>query len=237
MGKRSDKSPKRKGKKTQKVVVKHPKRVAYGATWRIPTEKKNIDFDTNLVVPNATFTWGTRVLLNGVDQGPGATQYVGRQLMLKKMMFRFVLQCRYSGASVSVPPMLRLMIIYDKSVERNAAGVIAPPLPTDILVNDDFGSFNNLGNSDRFCVLYDKIKPLGITDDVASTTASNFNMYPAMFKANIKLNHIMKFVGTTNLIASIEKGAIYAMCCQSGGLLATANVDSKFYTRFRFVDS
>lgn len=235
MGKR-DKSPKgKKSKKAQKVVVKHPKRVAYGATWRNPREKKNIDFDVDLAPP-ATGTadiWSTPILINGVAQGVGAGAYVGRSLMLKSFHFRYV--CRFVDGGTGGTPstvQVRLVFVYDRSVERNSAGTLAVPTIPEIFATSEFGTFNNLGQSSRFCVLYDKVK--AITPVAQDEVVSNST---AFWKGNIKLNHLMQFVGTTNLIASIEKGAIYAMVAQDGTLTNQEISQGRLWTRFRFIDS
>lgn len=243
MGKRSDKSPKRKGKKAQKVVVKHPKRVAYGATWRLPVEKKNIDFQSTALYPTAAITWSNPLLVNGVSQGAGATQYIGRSLMLKKMMFRYTFTKDYSDSynGAERPAVIRLVVVYDKSVERNSSGTIAVPAATDIFTVDEFGSYNNLGNSERFCILYDKFKIISPSTNSTngSIVTGTYNSPNSIlfFKANLKLNHLMQFVGTTNLIASIEKGAIYMMACQNGNMNNLTGVESQLWCRFRFVDS
>lgn len=236
MGKhKPDGSPIRHKSKKQKreevVVKKKPKRPAYGAVWSTSRERKDIGYvDTAAPAPSSNaLTWSTPVLVNAVAQGFGAQNYIGRSLMLKKISFRYNFSPNTTNVGLGGGGFLqRFVLIYDKSVENAAL-----PTITDIFETDTWDSYMNLNNSTRFCVLYDKI--VHCAPDSSTTNVSNGTVF---FKGNIKLNHIMEFQGTAANIASIQKGAIYAITAQNARWDTSGLTPGvRMTVRSRFIDS
>lgn len=234
MGKRSDKSPKRKGGKTSKVVVKHPKKTAWGATFRQPVEKKNLDFTlANVIVPGSTVaTWSALTPINLIAQGTAPNQYIGRSLMMKKLMFRYMFNPNSTIVSNTTLGSFyqRLIIVYDKDVQNSV------PAINDVLTTDDFGAFQNLDRTDRYVIIYDKIKAVHPDGQLTAGGGSTPGAI-SFFKGNIKLNHLMKFEGATAVISNISKGALYMATSQNGqGNFAGKTIAAQTWTRIRFTD-
>lgn len=218
-----DKSPKgfKKAKKAQPVVIKKKKKkTAMGAKWSFRPERKNIDFDTNLLtIPNLTRTFGI-TLINPVSQGDQGDQYVGRQLMMKNLNFRFEI-FPDSASSGGNGTYFRVLLIYD----RDTNGAL--PAVTDIMTVDDEIAYMNLNNTDRFVTIYDKMKNW-------QPFAEN---HTVMFRGNIKLHHIMKFKGATGTIANITQGGIYLLFAQGGNYDSTGLTPLLYWrSRIRFTD-
>lgn len=231
--KKREKSPKRYQKAQPVVVKKKKKRAAYGATYgRNKPELKNIDYTTNTLFPtSALSTFNAANVINLVTQGPTPVQYIGRSLMMKKLSFRYVFNSNITNLSVATNGsfLVRLLIVYDKDTNGSV------PLINEVLTTNDFGSFNNLDNSDKYCVLYDKIKQ--INPDGGGAVGGAVHGAIGFWKANIKLNHIMKFQGASPSISSITKGAIYAFIAQNGdGNFAGLTTQGQWWSRIRFID-
>lgn len=216
----------------QKVVIKKPKRLAFGATFGRKTELKNFDYTTNtLTIASAVSTYNTANVINLIAQGQTPLQYIGRELLMKKLSFRYIFNPNTTNLSVATNGsfIARLILVYDKDPNGSA------PLITEILTTDDFGSYRNLDSSDRYAVLYDQVRQ--INPDGGGAVGGAVRGALGYWTDNIKLNHIMKFQGATAAITSIVKGAIYAFIAQNGdGNFAGLVTQGQWWSRIRFTD-
>jgi len=167
-------------------------------------------------------TAGAIQLLNGVTQGTDYNNRIGRKMLMKSIMCRFIVKL---GTVDSPGQVIRLLIVYD--AQTNAA----LPAVTDVLQTADVLSPMNLNNRDRFKILSDKWWSTGAFDQTAGAlTAGEF--CPAMEKFYKKINLEVNNSGTANTIGSIATGGVYAIVI---GEVATN--DFELYSRIRFTDS
>lgn len=183
-------------------------------------ELKNIDVTSPfpaLVAAGAGFT--NPNLLNGVAQGTTATTRLGRRIVMKSLFIRATIRLAATTAGEST---VRFLVVYDKqtnAVAANNADVFE--VPANIM------SPMNLGNSNRFKVLCDKVIPC-----LGATGPSSI-----VFQKYIKMNHPVEFnSGSAGTVGDIQTGSVYAYCGQDGGLITAAPVTTA-YTRIRFSDN
>lgn len=247
MGKRKEMQAKRQ-KTVQPVTIrKKKKRPAYLATWSVPRRPwKNLDyFDNNtgnLVPPTNAQTWRGPVLINAIAQGIDPNQYIGRDLMMKSLQFRFSFNPNDGGTSTNGGGsfLLRFMLIYVKDTSFNAAGNAELPLVTDVFNTDNFGSYMQLNFVQNIAVLYDKVKrcnPDCVANGVTQTASGNGPNCPLWFTKKIKLQHLQRFQAATASINSITSGAIYALVSQNGNWNSASSIPSVyFWSRIRYQD-
>lgn len=188
--------------------------------WANPSRGGELKFVDIAATPTITFASGTfsaGTLLNGSVPGSGATDRIGRKVVIKSLLYRYAFSLAASSTGGGT---LRILIVYDK--QANAAA----PLITDILLADSFTSPNNLSNRDRFITLFDELtEPLG--------SGANYQVANVGYK---KLNLEQMFnAGTAGTIGDITSGSIYLFVAQSGAI-GTANPTFSIRTRVRYSD-
>lgn len=195
-------------------------RAALAAQGKI--ERKAIDVDRAAYVGDTT---GSVTLLNGVATGTDFTNRIGRRILMKSLYVRgFV----FPIDSTVVDNLSRVIIVYDSQVNG------AIPAITDILKEAFSESQINLNNRDRFHILADKTFQMG---SVNNTATQAYQGSPTVHKFKIfkKLNLEVIFGGTTNLVASIQTGALWMVTI--GNVGANAGSDITATSRVRFIDA
>lgn len=179
-------------------------------------EWKNIDTTVADTAIPATDALQGPVLINGSAQGTGNTQHAGRKLTLRSVQFRFHTGLVAGQAALNQSAM-RVIIIYD----RNPQGV-APALADIFDPLQSFIAIQNLGNSDRFLMIMDRV--------FEPTSATSQNYGEGYRKISLEQN----FTGAGATIASISQGALWLIY---GWVGAAAAGVVNFQTRVRFTDS
>jgi hypothetical protein len=100
----------------------------------------------------------TAPLINGISQGVGNSQRIGRQILMKSL--ELTISCQFAGTiptnNITAP---RLVVFYD----RQAA--VSSPSITSVFNTNHYQSFKNLSSKDRFIILIDAfIEPIGGVD-------------------------------------------------------------------------
>lgn len=181
-------------------------------------EYKNNDINGTLTVNSLTGVWSAVLLINGIAQGTGAFQRVGRRYKNTSMQYRMT---QVVQANNTLPQILRVLVVWDK----NPNG--ASPTVTNILELDNFRSPMALANSDRFVVISDEI--FSTNEDGGNGTIHGEKYKKMALESNAP--------GSAATIASINQGAMYLMACAPilGGTGAgPQTVD--IFTRVRFTD-
>lgn len=182
---------------------------------RSVNELKDVTVLFNALVGLAT-TAATINLLNGIAQGVASGERIGRKVTMKSLFLRGYFS--YQGATTGSVP-IRVLIVYD-----NQTNAVAP-VATDIVLQDTIVSPMNLGNAQRFKVLYDHVFNMGQN----SQQTINFQKY-------IKLNHEITYnTGATNTVGSIQTGSVYLLVWTNGGLAGSVPAHN-VWSRIRFVD-
>lgn len=178
-------------------------------------EWKNIDANfVDLVLP-ATNAFTGVALLNGVAQGAGTNQRIGRRATYHSLHYRFHLGLASggSGAGQSVP--VRILIVYDKQTNGGT------PPNTEILQTPNFQGQMLLNQADRFVIVSDKVHEI---DSSGPTTGKCYK--------KMKLETV--YGGPGALSADITTGAFFLLIATSpiGGTTSVINLN----VRMRYTD-
>lgn len=164
---------------------------------------------------SAAFT--TPTLVNALAIGGDYNNRVGRKVVFTKLMVRWLVSQQSSTGGAN----FRILVVYDKQ-----ANGVAPSM-TDILSSNDFSSFNNLNNRDRF---------ITIIDHITESVSQGGNASGAgVITRKIALETIFN-ADPTAVIGAINTGAIFLMVAQSGGDITTSP-DFHCRVRLRFNDA
>lgn len=179
------------------------------------TEKKNLDVDFRTLTIPISQGFSAPSFLNACIQGTGPTQRIGRKVLFKSIVVRWI----FSGAATHGTT-ARILVVYDKS-PNNA---VAAPAAIDILTGAaDVTSGMNLTNSERFIV---------IADEYTASTDNGGNLGGKIYR---KLNLDAIYDGTVaspGTIQAVTTGSFLILVASSD---ATAPAFS-FSSRLRFVD-
>jgi hypothetical protein len=160
-------------------------------------------FDTEIY--DATVANGGTIFpsWNLIPQGVTESQRVGRKCTIRRIGFRYTtgLPAVNNVSSARGGETVRVIVFLDRQANGTAATV------TDILETQQYNSFNNLANSSRFRILYDKRHDMSYmnttnasNDDVDGTSISG------SFFANVNLP--IEFSSTTGVIGEIRSNNI-----------------------------
>jgi len=157
-------------------------------------------------------------LLNGVSEGTGISNRIGRRVTLKTLSIKGFFSASVAGASVC-----RLVCVYDKQTDSTAPA-------SGVYFNDtsQFNSLSNINNQGRFVTLFDQEYELDCgTGGVGGRTVRHFNLFKNMEDVPVH------FSGTGATAGSIDTGGvfIYFFCTAS----SAAAVDC--YTRVKYTDN
>lgn len=187
-------------------------------------EVKNSDIVSSITQLTAVYgKWTVPVLLNGIAGGTTRTTRVGGSITMTKEQLR----CYVNTVGSTAAPPVRVAVVYDKQPPGSL------PAVTDIWAADDFNSWLNISNSDRFLIIFDDIiqSSIGIdgTNGVAGIAQSYFKKFPSPGFQQKFLNNN----GAT--IADVTAGAMYIMMATAPGSTATSTTLT-YYNRIRFTD-
>jgi len=177
-------------------------------------ERKNTDLNTTFAPP-LTASFATPQLLNGVAQGVGNGERVGRRYLMKSVQYRAILDMT-QDSNVSQH---RIVIVYDKQANG------AAPIASDVFEANVFHSPLALRNADRFVVIDDYIT------DIAPT--SNLNIAVQRYK---KVNMETVCTGTGATIAGIISGSVYMFIANNSDPTIGVVTGAFVYTRIRYTD-
>jgi len=156
-------------------------------------------------------------LLNGVANGSDASTRIGRRTTMKSLLFKYSVSMVTAGTGGAC---IRFLIVYDK--QANAAA----PVITDVLLQNEFLSPNNLSNRDRFVTLVDEVSaPVSQNGDqaVCNVIFKRFEL-ESLFNA-----------GSAGTIGDITSGSVYLFVAQSGNIAGGAPTIA-YKTRIRYTD-
>ncbi|AXQ65649.1 MAG: coat protein [Circoviridae sp.] len=132
----------------------------------------------------------TAPLINGISQGVGSSQRIGRQILMKSL--ELTISCQFGPTPSNNITAPRLVVFYD----RQAA--VSSPAITSVFNTNHFQSYKNLSSKDRFIILIDAyIEPIGGVD--------NLRRSQTFYR---KLNLPVMFNGTGSSASDITTGTI-----------------------------
>lgn len=110
-------------------------------------ELKNEDLSLGTTLTADTLYIGGTV--QGITEGAGDNERVGRKISL--VSYRCKLTFNFTPGATTYPPVIRVMLILDRS--PNGAGT---PTATQMLTSDNINALMNLDNDSRFKNLFDR---------------------------------------------------------------------------------
>lgn len=177
-------------------------------------EYKSVGYDNRTATCAAVGTWIYCDHLNLLTEGTNSNQRVGDRMIMTRLNMRL-----YAYLPSGVPPnAVRILVVYDSGTN----GAISPPSITDVLESDNFLSFNNLSNSDRFLI---------VVDEIVSPISFDFIGHAEI---NRTLNLKTIFGPGATLLEKYKQGALFLYMCQANNLPDTVIV--KYTYRVRFID-
>lgn len=188
-------------------------------------EKKFIDRNLTSTLYSLSGA-STITLLNGILQGTDETARIGRQLNMKSIFIRGVVNVAQTTVGQGA---IRTIIVLDQEVPQVMSSGVTMSI-TDFLVADGVYTPNNLNNRKRFKVIMDEVVPL------SGVTISTGNPNTQVIYNYKKVDITCEFNSNDNGdITDFTKNALYLVTVQDG-LFTTAPAVS-LYTRIRFTDN
>jgi hypothetical protein len=148
-------------------------------------------------------------LTNGIKQGSGVNERVGRKIFLKSLYMRGF--ARLNRSAEAFPAVCRMALVFDKQSNGNT------PVLGDIFREiDNMGSMSvvdysspmNINNTARFTILLDKTFALQNYSSSSATDDNHSAIVPIRFYK--KLNLFTQFnEGNTGTVSDISSGALY----------------------------
>lgn len=169
-------------------------------------------------------TTGEFTLLNALARGTDYDERVGRQVTVKSIQIKGVIQ---ATPETGTDQLQRVMIFVDNDTDG------APPTGADLIQGfnnafEDVYNPRNLNNRDRFRVLYDRT--FVMNKDTKDPCKRIFKYYK-------RLNQAVLFnAGNAGTEADIQKGAIWIFTYGTNAAGGTAG-NAGFSSRIRFIDN
>lgn len=188
-----------------------------GTGWE--SETKYFDITNQTVSPVTTA--GAITCLNVIAGGSDFNQRIGRQMLLKKLLFRG--EVSYTAATSSNGTATRVILLYDRQSDS------ATPAVTDVLVTADILSFPNTNNRDRFQILYDSVIEMR-TATFSGSALVNGSPVPAFIKKEFLLNHDCVY-GSASAVNPVTGGLFILYLADTA-----STVQLSYNSRVEFVD-
>lgn len=164
--------------------------------------------------------------LNLLQEGTGEDERIGRKVVATSLHIRytFVLLAQLGGA-VQSGESVRIVVYQDKQANGLPAAVL------DVFEVNDYQTYRNLSNINRFNILYDR------THEMNSTSAAMgavFHTWPAVVKNwtfNKQFNIPIEYSNTAGLLANIRSNNIgMILFSQAGGRTSFTGLGRIRYT-------
>ncbi len=183
----------------------------------------DLDIDDASVAANGNIAQAS---CNLIAQGVTESQRIGRKCTIKSINWRFRTQLLPTAVSNATGTMLRVILYQDKQCNGATATV------TGILESDDFQSFNNLANKNRFRTLMDRSYDMNATSGSGrgSTDTLAFGETNCNDTFFAKCNIPIEFDSTTGAITEIRSNNIGVLLVTPDGTLLSFT--SKMRLRF-----
>ncbi len=183
----------------------------------------DLDVDDASVAANGNIAQAS---CNLIAQGVTESQRIGRKCTIKSIGWRFRTQLLPTAVSNATGTVLRVILYLDKQCNGATATV------TGILESDDFQSFNNLANKNRFRTLMDRTYDMNATSGSGrgSTDTLAFGENNCTDSYFAKVNLPIEFDSTTGAITEIRSNNIGVLLVTPDGTLMSFT--SKMRLRF-----
>ena len=217
--------------KKRKMFIPGKDRVGgyYGRFAGVKAEHKFFDIDVSDSIVASGGTVQGSGTINGISQGTGETQRIGRKCTIKSINWRYtcVLKSQDAGAIPPKGDSIRAIMFLDKQANGTAATV------TGILESNEFLSFNNLSNSSRFVILHDKTITLNhqnLASDGAAVVSSTNERSQHSFYSRCDIP--IEFSSVAGVMSEIRSNNLAILLVGQ-----TGEMDFESKVRLRFTDA
>lgn len=162
-----------------------------------------------------------------IPQGAGESERVGRKCTIKSIHARGQLTLPSTDSAGQTDDVVRIILYHDRQCNGASTSI------TSILKNDNWRSYVNLSNKNRFRILATQVVAINTTcgrGDIEPGTL-DFGSHTVPFTMNKKVNIPMEISNDTGHISGIRSNNINFMFISSAGRIA-----ADFDTRVRFSD-
>lgn len=146
-----------------------------------------------------------------IAQGTTENDRIGRKCTIKKILWRYTLLLPF-GTLQSNTDVVRIILYQDK--QCNGATIAA----LDLLETDEFDSFRNLANSNRFRILMDRVHVLNMPAAGGNGTAIETCSYTMRRTFNKTCNIPLEFDSTTGALTELRSNNIGVFTISRNGL-------------------
>jgi hypothetical protein len=178
-------------------------------------------FATSIEIPFALGNDGLLYLINGIAQGAGNNQRVGRRVRIKSIQVNYRISKK--GADTNNTVALKTWIIVDHQSNGTAFTL------ADFLLEKDISSTRNQKKLPRFQTLYSQVEYFDLRANPGGYSVKAREIYK---KCNINVN----FIATDPFIASIGTNSIWWVTLQEPHTAACLEYE-KLYLTAKFTDA
>jgi len=198
---------------------------AYSMTIPGSPEQKYIDLP---FTAEGTSTAAKRFHLCQIAQATGESGRIGAKVQCTRINCRFtLLRNSLSQAVTGLGASTRIILLIDKQANG------ALPTAVEILKNDDFYSYYNLNNTNRFIILKDKVITQNHSSAIqTASTTGVWNRPISFFKYSRKISVPITYNNTTGAVTEVKSQNLVMLMVSTD---ASSTLDG--YTRVRYLDS
>lgn len=193
--------------------------------WRgVPGRRGELKYVDVAITGQSATPGGILTLLNGLAPGTGASQRIGKKIIMKSILFRAAIGGNSGTFTIPFQGSVRCLIIQDKQANATA------PTVAQILEVATGTSPMNMDNRERFLVLANKSVPI---DQNGGHQSGKINVYKRM-NLPVVFNN-----GTAGTVADITSGSVYLLLIAEQALVGAPTTDpiSTWYSRIRYDDA
>jgi len=228
MGKGTKRARKSSSSKRRSVKQRSFKKQAAGRTTAVSrslkyAEKKNIDTNLGGAGGNVDTAYAPLLCLCVCKQGAGAMDRIGRRINVSSIFVRGKV---WAGLTQSGPAHFRMIIF----VDHDPNGVV--PTAAQVLEQDNYNSFSNLGNSKRFKILAEITPENG---ELLSTDTMEGFTFSRYIKTNITVGY-NNSAGAGAATDVLTNGIYAIVYCGGTSLGSTIAPTLECKSRVRFTD-
>lgn len=167
-------------------------------------------------------TTGTIHFINGVAQGTGESDRIGREVWIKSLQLRFNIQLGTAATPTNLCENHVRVIVYSDKAQNGAANLV-----TDVLDTASYSSLTSMKNASRIWIHQDKLLSLSSHGD----RSLSYNSY-------IKLNKKVVYGGPDGSVGSCQTNGLHVL------VISTTNESGyttptmySFGARIRYTDA
>ncbi len=159
----------------------------------------DLDIDDAVVAVNGTIAQDS---CNLIAAGTGESERIGRKVTVKKINWRDEIVLPNAQNMTSVLDTVRVILYLDKQANGATSAAL------DILETDDFQSFNNLSNKNRFLILMDRTHNLNAQAGGGNGTANDIAGIQLSFDFHKAVDISLEFSAGTGAITELRSNNI-----------------------------